>query len=529
MPRPPVRRHWQNKASPKRRVQIPDQAQTRQALQRKLSDKPVGKRPQDSDDSDELITSKTIGGGRKRQEIYGSGAVAKGDKPGTYPTRSQRTRSMRDDTEELLSSRSTSRAPSLTSSRSPTKSPEKTLTSAKSNTKWNKQQDTIQTRIVSAKPIVHSSAPTPRAGSSIIAGFKPRKRQASILQVIENDSNYDSTGLSLDDSRVYLADETSTPKAPQEQVDDSLHTAKSSSLKRKRGQIEPESSARGTSPVHAASSVLNHISPPSRSQSRKLHKVASTNDDIMAPPESSDDEEIDEQPQDTRTSSDKVKPVAPTTQQLQSLMPSKKRAQPKRQQMASEFDIPRDASDDAEEAEEDENDHSAFLPSKSRSKKAQKRPQRKKQPAVKLHKTKTKVKDKSRSTNTHTPSPVRLRTPLPLSTRSQAKSGLQQDIILRETTTNQDVSVASPIKGQRKRFGGTRRQAAGKENQPVLLSEEPLDRDDHSRKAAKKSKAVPSKSVSKDATAWKKKWAAIDDFSLDFEDVSVSTNSSPPS
>lgn len=532
MPRPPFKRRWQNKTSPKRRVQIPNQTQTRQALQRKLSDVPVGKRPEDSDDSDELITSKSITGGRKRQEIYGSGAVAKGDKPGAYPTRSQRTRSMRDETEEILSSRSrsTSRAPSASSVRNSPKSVEKAPTTSRTSTKSNKPQLISQPSTMVAKSVVNSVAPTPRAEASILGAIKPRKRQASILQIIENERNDDSTRFSLGEEELFLPDDTSIPSGVQQDADEYSPVGRSSTLKRKRGQLESGGEDLANS-SNRSSSLPTYISPPSRSQSKKLRKVPAPepSNDIMAPPESSDDEASLEEPQITQAPNRGSKPFAPTTEQLQNLMPSKKRAQPQRQRKGQEFDIPADASDSADNEDNDENEHSAFVPTKSRSKRAQKRPQRQKPPANKLHKTKTKVKDKSRSTNTLTPSPVRLRTPLPLSARTQAKSGDQQGTISREKSTIQVLSVASPTKGQRKRYGGTQPRAAGKENQPVLLSDKPLDHNETNRKITKRTKTKALHDAPADVKAWKKKWAAIDDFDLAFEDVSNSISSSPPS
>ena len=108
MPRAPLRRrplsrNGQTPRSP-RFKKIPNSGPARAELAKKLANKPVGPRPTDSDDSDRLVVK---GNGRRgryvaKQEIYASGAVGAGDKPGNYPTRVQRRKSLTDATREIL-------------------------------------------------------------------------------------------------------------------------------------------------------------------------------------------------------------------------------------------------------------------------------------------------------------------------------------------------------------------------------------------------------------------------------------------
>ncbi|KAK5081276.1 hypothetical protein LTR05_008070 [Lithohypha guttulata] len=509
MPRPPVRRRRQNSFSPKKQIITTESTQARQVLERKLSDKPVGKRPQDSDDSDALVTTRTPSRNRKRQEIYASGAVAKGDKPGGYPTRAQRNRTMRENTTEILSqrSRSASRATSVVSATPPAAlvvDKEKSAQETRSRT--TPELSSKKEKRIQEKPITVASNPTPRAEVSVLGKIKPRKRQASILQLIENDANNESSIINSDDEAQFLPDEVSTPTAQNRRSLTSSTSKESTSLKRKRGTEEPETATNKRPFSSPRSADSNQIPPPSRSQNRKLSNAVvqlRQEDDIMAPPESSDEDEgPDKEAGSTRPPhrSDKQKPVALSTQQLQNLMPSKKHQQPPRRKQPprAEFDIPADSTDNTDD-EVDEEDHSSFMPASARKK--TKRPQRGTKKAITkglANQSKPRPKDKkAKSTIAQTPSP---------------------DTTMRVKASNTPLATANSAKGVKKRYGGSRRQAAGKENQPISLSEEPSDID-----GVQKSNPIGS-----EVRAWNRKWADIDDFDLAFEDVSMSTRSSSP-
>ncbi|KAK5948901.1 hypothetical protein OHC33_009987 [Knufia fluminis] len=580
MPRPPLKKRRQNsftlKSPRKRRVVIPDQTQARQQHEKKLLQKPIGKRPDNSDDSDNIVTTDRTGRYRKRQEIYASGAVAKGDTPGAYPSKSQRTRTIREQTEEVLSqrSRSASRANSVASARSTPaaqsgsekeNASNKTATNAGSATSAKKRK----LDEVNAKP--NGVSNTPQAEVSVLGKIKPRKRQASILQLIENDNN-DST-INTDDEAEFLPDEVSTPVNERQPAASSPQVSGSSSLKRKRvsGPPEPATTARSSSsltpvPPQPTSNPFrlpqDQLPKPTRSQQKVLNKKQRDQDDIMAPPESSDDESDAEVPVQAQPSSSKKqrKPLAPSTEQLQDLMPSKKLKSRIRQQhqQQSEFEIPDDSPQ--EDVSEEENDHSAFLPSRSR--KSQKRPQTKGKTNHTAKKqtgngartktninanTNTKMKEPSKSTRntSYTPSPARLRTPRPLSSTTksgtQAKSPSKQDTTtntatgtstaMREKSANTPLAAKSRNGKQKQQYGGSRLRGAGKENQVASLLDEAsggeMDVDTVGpQKNRNRNKAE--QAATAEVKAWNKKWGDIDDFALEFEENTASTRSDSP-
>ena len=206
-------------------------------------------------------------------------------------------------------------------------------------------------------------------------------------------------------------------------------------------------------------------------------------------------------------------------------MPSKNHIRLRQRPAPDEFDIP----DDPEISDANENEHSTFVPSKSR--KAQKRPK----PVAKLgskgEKITNKPKNQAKSTNapSHTPSSVRIRTPLPLSSKKNgitlAKSPSKQGTAMRDKSVNTP-SKAKPAKVAKKQYGGSRRRTAGKENEPISLSDDAsIENDAVDAQTTKKTNNTP---LAADAKAWNRKWGDIDDFSLDFEDVSASTHSSSP-
>lgn len=546
MPRPPVKRRRQNSfsaQSPKRRHDlVPDQRQAREQHEKKLLQKPVGKRPDNSDDSDDIVTSRTTGRNRKRQEIYASGAVAKGDKPGAYPTKAQRTRTIRQHTEEILSqrSRSASRASSVASARSPSKenNPKKAATKAGDTTSAKKGE------LDGASTKFNGMSHIPQAEVSVLGRIKPRKRQASILQLIEQDN--DGSTIHTDDEAEFLPDEVSTPVSRAQPIVPSPQVNGASSLKRKRGSDQPQP-ATDTPYSEAAGPVSNpfrlpqdQLPQPTRAQQRVLKKKQKDQDDVMAPPESSDDESVDGQPAQAFPSSSKKQrqPPAPSTEQLQDLMPSKKLKSRIRRQQQNEFDMPDDS--DTGGGSEAENDHSAFLPSKSRkAPKKGKTKQLSKKQAGNGVKSKSKIKETQKSTRntSYTPSPARLRTPRPLSSTksgTQAKSPSKQDTstgtVLREKAGNTPLLSRAARSGKaKKQYGGFRLRGPGKENQVVSLSDEP------SGSGAEKVSPVNITDRNKteqvetaEVKAWNKKWGDIDDFALEFEENTASTRSNSP-
>ncbi|KAK5096996.1 hypothetical protein LTR70_002201 [Exophiala xenobiotica] len=516
MPRPPVKRRRQNSfiaQSPKRRhALVPDQRQAREQHEKKLLQKPVGKRPDNSDDSDDIVTSRTTGRNRKRQEIYASGAVAKGDKPGAYPTKAQRTRTIRQHTEEILSQRS--RSASRASSVDKENHPKKAATKAGDTTSAKKGKlDGTSTK---SSGVTHTS----QAEVSVLGKIKPRKRQASILQLIEQDN--DGLTINTDDEAEFLPDEVSTPVNTAKPIVPSPQVNGASPLKRKRGSDQPQAASPGavSNPFRLPQDQLPQ---PTRAQQRVLNKKQKDQDDVMAPPESSDDESVDGQPAQAFPSGSKKQrqPPAPSTEQLQDLMPSKKLKSRIRRRQQNEFDIPDDS--DTGEGSDAEKDHSAFLPSKSRKTK-----QTWKKPAGNGVKSKSKIKESQKSTRntSYTPSPARLRTPRPLSSTksgTQAKSPTKQDTrtgtVLREKAGNTPLLSRAAKSGRvKKQYGGSRLRGPGKENQAVSLSGEPSGSSEPEKEQVQTA----------EVKAWNKKWGDIDDFALEFEENTASTRSNSP-
>lgn len=539
MPRPPVKRRRQNSYTQQnlKRSPLPDPSPARKALEQKLAHKALGKRPKESDDSDELVTTRTSGRGRPRQEIYASGAVAKGDKPGGWPTKEQRISSIRDDTAEILSqrSRSVSRANSSASTQS-TSAPSHQEIEPGNPFSASIPVPNLQKRKGSqAKPLFNGVSHTTQADVSVLGRIKPRKRQASILQLIENDDNQNSSIIDSDDEALFDPDGVSTPLPNGRKTTPALIAGNLGSLKRKRNvELSESAHVRSSSPSAPVAAQQVHLF--SRTQQKKLSTTALAQGDkeIMAPPESSDED--DEATTNTaRQAATKAprRPLAPSTQQLQSLMPSKKQQQKSLRQRSarSEFEVPADSTENSvDEKAENEQDYSAFLPAKSR--KAQKRPAtRGKSTVGRGTKTGNKLQDKSKSTRStsYTPSPAQIRAPLPLSSTksgTQAKSPSKQDSAMRDKSTNIGSAVVKPTRGAKKRYGGSRNRTAGKENQPLPLLENTPGSDD-----AAEVGTIPSREDVADVAdvkTWKRKWADIDDFDLEFEEVSVSTHGSSP-
>lgn len=497
------------------RVQIPDPAPARRQLERRLSNKSIGKRPQESDDSDDLVT-RSGARSRKRVEIYASGGVANGDQVNVTPSRATRSRRLREDTDEILSERERSRNSSRTGSDvdgAAVSSAKPRGTNAKSTaTSTDKTREPVEAR------------------GSVLGTFRPRKRQASILQLIDNN---ESTIMS-DDEREFLPDEVSTPAASKTTPLRPISTSTNrtySSLKRKR-----DSTIGGPvmAPTVGAPEAVN-VAAPSRTQKKKLVEKQRVEDDIMALPQSSDDDDDDEgldnEPEQPRVelSASKRKTSAPTTEQLQSLMPSKKRSATSAREKKSIFDLPDDSQDVSEEVSEDENNHSAFLP--ARSGRANTRSAKSRSTAKSsglLSRT-----TKSRGTRTSsTPSPVRLRTPLPLSAskfakkRTPAKSPSKQVEIttttrtpLRDRSTNIAPTSALGRKDRgKKQYGGS----LGRTRAATMQENEAIDVDESSDGELRDVKGVRT-----EATAWKKQWADIDNFEMEFEEVSYSSSGDP--
>lgn len=398
MPRAPLRRRQPNRngALPHSRQTIPNSTPVRRELEKKLAHKPVAQRPNDSDDSDRLVVK---GNGRRgrnvqKQEIYASGGVGKGDKPGAHPTRAQRRKSLVQATKEVLA-KAQQDAPASMSSESVRPAQRSLLANCHADKVTQAQrQEPGRAAISSSAVKAPASIPrsvqhTPTRETSILGTLKPRRRQPSILQALEPDSS----SFDLDDEEQFLPDMESTPTEPSTALNVSSTPAtnlslSSSSKKRKFGSTDKpqpdivEKIPKATSKPAASSPRSEETREPSlppvaasaprNSRSRSREKVHEDDDDIMALPRSSSSLLLSPvramTPAAAKNRKKKAPKPAPTmaTEELQTLMmPRKKRRTARARTITpGEFDIAADSdSHDSEQFDlPNEEDDPSFLP-----------------------------------------------------------------------------------------------------------------------------------------------------------------------
>ncbi|KAJ9603657.1 hypothetical protein H2200_011843 [Cladophialophora chaetospira] len=577
MPRAPLRRRQPNRNGPNPRSprfkKVPSSSPAKAELAKKLANKPIGPRPADSDDSDRLVVK---GSGRRgrfvpRQEIYASGAVGTGDKPGNYPTRVQRRKSLTDATRDILANgQNVARKKGEVGSK-------------KAGKAQHRREDKLQDKVphvngivdkpapakkdVGLPPTLLSSAvkppgsilkpgqPTPTRENSIIGTLKPRRRQPSILQNLDQDSS----SFDIDDEEEFLPDAESTPfnqsklQRPVSTPKPSSPLLSSSSRKRKFGASDTVESAKQDGvrkPPTSPLSELGTTPEPSlptvpvfalRETGRKHRESIRDQNDIMALPESSSS--APSSPAKTKSPAPTTKakkqaikpgPSITTKELLEAAMPSKRqRTTRERRRNRDDFDIPAD-SDSEHPAEEDD---SVFLPVR----KGQKT--RRKEPLAKPSNTRTKAKakpnsgkatkssqaagkaaGKSNSSTSHISSATApILTPSTSTSNRETKSPSQQRSTT-NTSSNTDLAVE---KGVQKPSGGSRprRRISDKENQGEADSsgDSPEVQDEgggagHSG-AEQAGKSLP---------VVKGKWADIDAWDMDFEEVEFVSGSSSP-
>lgn len=587
MPRAPLqrRRIYRNAPSPVHGRKIPNSSPAKLELEKKLAHKPVGQRPVDSDDSDKLVTK---GNGRRgrnvgRQEIYASGAVASGDKPGAYPSRVQRRKNMARDTKEILANAQRSPQNGAASEPPTANLPQSESKSALGNRKVNGVRSGQQDKVASStsvpasavKPsagLPSSALPTPSRETSVLGTLKPRRRQPSILQ----DLGHDSSTLHAEDEDLFLPDGESTPFTVSK-VHNSLTTPAtnsshaSSSRKRKFGSsdpLQPEASEGGqrqhSSPIVTTSS--RKMTPPPtlppmpvstlRESGRKAREHAD-GEDILAPPESSSSPSLSpaktQSPADTRKSQKKTKaPFAITTDALRAqMMPTKRRKTAReRPRVPSEFQIPSDSLS-AESARElsEPDDESSFLPTKKG------RRAKRKEPLVRTASARTKgvtrgtkagsnakrgisasaTSKPQSSTNRLITKPVLTPFTSASATRNRkTKSPSQLSTV--EVLTSRPNSHEKRDETQQKQYGGSRRrwqdrvEGLDKENFGLDIGSSDESGDGHLHARARQrvvSERTPDvvSEVKGAANGGKDKWAEIDAWDMDFEEVEAMTGS----
>lgn len=235
--------------------------------------------------------------------------------------------------------------------------------------------------------LLRSAQPTPSRETSILGNLKPRRRQPSILQDLGNDSSTfdladEEQFLPDDESTPYnLSKSHNVPITPATNSSSQLST---SSKKRKFGSSDPVQSHMDERPTTSPLATMGVTTaspepalPPMpastlRESGKKYRERAPmVEDDILAPPESSSSSPS------SPAKRTKTKPSKPgttiTTEQLRALMmPTRRRkTMRERTRVLSEFDIPvdPDANSDDVEIFDDEGDESTFLPTQRKSRK----------------------------------------------------------------------------------------------------------------------------------------------------------------
>jgi len=389
---------------------------------------------------------------------------------------------------------------------------------------------------------------SPATENSILGTLKPRKRQPSILQELD----LDSSTLNVEDGEGFFPDAESTPFHLSRAMNAGATTpptsrSQGSALrKRKLGSAEPVPPARKTagdeqeqivSPLARAQVPrsgstgprlpLMPISTP-RESGRKSPKHIQAEDDVMAPPQSSSSPSspVTAGTQSSRESKARKPPPSMTTEQLQALMPTKRRRTAReRTKATSTFDIPEDSDErdpaTTQELSDDDGGDSSFLPTKRGKRMARKKPSMHPNPA----RLKVQVAGKSGSFKGKTASAAtsisstNLTTPLSRSARNrETKSPSQQPSIVASKSAAED-------KPSSRRYGGSRpRTSTGtgdKENQWLDMSGGASDSEALDAGDVRQEKERPPK-------PYKDKWAEIDAWEMDFEDVDVATGSSSP-
>lgn len=557
----------------------------RAELERKLASKPIGQRPTDSDDSDRLVVK---GNGRRgrnvvKQEIYATGAVGTGDTPGSYPTRAQRKRSLNDDTNEMLARRQSQERKNEDSSLDSSISPrhhKPSLANGVVNKSTSMPQlaahptTTISSAIKAPGSILRMTQPTPARETSFLGSLKPRRRQPSILQQID----HDSSSFGLDGEEEFLPDAVSTPLNLSKtrttlSNPNTTSSQPSTTRKRKLGQSDPlqptEDLNQPTSRSPLSTMHPRRLTPepvlPSvpistlRASGLKLRDGFVDAVDIMAPPQSSSspapstvEAKASVRPKNTRKKAP-VKPApAMTTEELQAaMMPTKRRrtARERIRTQPTEFEIPADSNSPDDELDED----SSFLPTRkgrkprkgreaastTQPKPGNGKPGRATAGGKQKGTANPTAKLKQSTRNLITTTAITTSAVLSPSTsrrNRETKSPSQLSSIAASTTTRSTKASISATAldpaprlavGSKKRYGGSPNPHAGgrhladKENQPS--STDPFRGEDSD--GGDDSPADPSVKKTAVGALPRNKWADIDAWDMDFEEIEVMTPS----
>jgi hypothetical protein len=560
MPRPPYKRTKLHHPAPSKRVAKTSNVSPVVELEQKLASKPIGRVLTDSDDSDRLVTSNRNGCNRRgipRKDIYASGGVGVGDVPGAHRSQTQNPQA----SQRLDDQKATDKAKQFIINQHGRAT--EVANPAVSHPKQAQQVAEKRHPLTQSSPVALGSASasraptrlqtTPGAEISILGNIKPRRRQPSILQQLENN---DSSNIGEEDEDDFLPNDESTPlnhSAAQQNTSAPNPSLSNPSISRKRKlsppvTLVPASQARSNSPRpgnrHNTTASDKGESepelPPSPSETAPKRVTSKLPDaDIMAPPLSSSPLRS---PAKSTTEPTPVKkppgrgrkhPAAPSTSELRALMPVRRQRKGRlRAQPFGEFDIPADSDGDGSTgpAVSSGADDSNFRP--------EVRGSRKSKPATTNHKAKPTSeqnlvriegkKDRGRRDKS-TISPTKLVTPL----KTRPAGGTQKSATKSSSLSQQPDCQGlghGTAKGKEKgiySYSSRRRHdiSGDKENRHVDLSgdfsgsleEESLE------PSIEEPKMKPTKEMELIA----KKFADVDEWEMEFEDVSVGGNSSP--
>ena len=517
-------------------------------MRKELEAKPVGRVPSESDDSDKLVTEAKNGRNRRglhRKEIYASGGLGTRDAPRAHKPQKQ-ARSVSHPTEtvgpivkEKRTFPSQAAAPGINGLPS-AQEPEKVVNQYNSDLT---SPSATALRLVNGLDSQVQS--TPGAENSILGTIRPRRRQPSILRMIDNN---DSSQVGNDEEDKFLPNDESTPlNLGYSKPLPSLQTPpiSQSVLSRKRkintsltnGHTKPHSHPTGSHPRRSAlditSASQSELEMPPQPKSTLLVSrdtvPTAKDDDIMAPPQGSSPVQS---PTKTSVASSptlaKTKKVAKapshlSTNALQALMPARRqrsrRGQP---QVLGDFDIPADSSSEREELGGAglDVDESRYLPDQKRQRGKVRRQEPRKQ-ALRQNNTQMRSKGRGRAGTASTMSPIRV-TPLKRPPSTAAKnSSLQQPRSV----------LAMPIAGPRPSITYSSRDtgkvSTDKENLPAGLSESfsspangeggEFSEDDDDAGLAGNGKTE--KSIKNEIEGLQIKFADVDAWEMEFEDV----------
>lgn len=359
MPRPPVKRsrlnpqHHANKRAPNSSLSSSPAARRRQ-LELQLAHKNVGQVPNESDDSDLLVTKTKNFRNRRgvpRQEIYGSGGVAEGDQIAAHksPSNTRLRRSSKEEsTPEALLNTGHKKAPLHSKGLRPIDrlSVSRTARPSTSRAPASAGPSPLAVKPSTVSGITHQE--TPAAETSILGPIRIRKRQPSILQSIASPES----SILDQDLEDFLPEDESTPLNAPRKRKLSSPPARSPTALPARSQSQQDDVEAAGENTFSTEPALPPV--PLTEISKHRQRLPEIDSDTMAPPRSSSSGTDPVQVKTPSTTKNKAnigkgrEPRSLSTAALQALMPARRQPRSRLDRAAkaiSGFDIPEDSSD----------------------------------------------------------------------------------------------------------------------------------------------------------------------------------------